>query len=380
MGLVKPPLARVVWRMTVITLMAWLPLLALTALGGRLTSGVKVPFFFDIDVHARLLIALPLLVGAEVAVHRRMRVLILQFVERQIITPVALPKFEGCVQAAIRLRDSAFMELVLLTLVVLGGRVWWTGVLAIPADTWYAAATPNGTTLTPAGYWYEFVSVPVVQFIALRWYYRLFIWGRLLWQVSRLNLRLVPSHPDSCCGLGFLGQISYTVGPFLMAHSVLLAGFIATRILNEGARLPDYTIEIVAVALFLSLLALGPLCVFIPRLLEERHRGQSTPVLWPASMSSGSKRSGWRASGPLTSPWWGAPIFSRSPTWRIASPWFSTSGRSPSAEKHHGLGGVHRVAALAIESHHVLVPGNGDPAPECAVVTSCKSTTETNNT
>ena len=103
---------------------------------------------------------------------------------------------------------------------------------------------------------------------------RLFIWARLLWQVSRLNLRLVPSHPDSCCGLGFLGQISYALGPFLMAHSVLLAGFLANRILNEGARLPDYTIEIVVVSVFLYLLALGPLCVFIPRLLEQRHRGQ----------------------------------------------------------------------------------------------------------
>ena len=64
-GLVKPPLARVAWRMTVITLVAWLPLLVLTALGGRLMSGVRVPFFLDIEVHCRLLVALPLLIGAE---------------------------------------------------------------------------------------------------------------------------------------------------------------------------------------------------------------------------------------------------------------------------------------------------------------------------
>ena len=99
-----------------------------------------------------------------------MRALILQFVERQIITPVAVPEFEGYVQAAIRLRDSTFMELGLLALVVLGGRFWWAGVLAIPADTWFASATPGGTMLTPAGYWYEFVSLTIIQFIALRWY------------------------------------------------------------------------------------------------------------------------------------------------------------------------------------------------------------------
>jgi hypothetical protein len=275
-GLVKPPFDRVAWRMTVITLVAWAPLLLLAVLGGRLLSGVKVPFFFDIEVHARLLVGLPLLIGAEVTIHRRIRVLILQFVERQIITPAVLPKFEGFVQSALRLRDSMFMELGLLALVIVGGRLWWTGALAIPSDTWYALATPGGTVLTPAGYWYEFVSVPITQFIALRWYYRLFVWGRLLWQVSRLDLRLVPSHPDGCCGLGFLGQIAYALGPFLLAHSVLLAGFLANHILNEGAKLPDYTIEIAVVALFLMLLALGPLCVFVPRLLQQRHRGLYT--------------------------------------------------------------------------------------------------------
>jgi hypothetical protein len=275
-GLVKPPFDRTAWRMTVITLVAWAPLLLLTALGGRLVSGVKVPFFYDIEVHVRLLLALPLMIGAEVAIYRRIRMMILQFVERQIITPAALPTFEACVQSALRLRDSVAMESGLMASVIIAGRFWWTGVVAVSSDTWFALATPGGVRLTPAGYWYEFVSLTLMQFIVLRWYYRLFIWGRLLWQVSRLNLRLVPSHPDGCCGLGFLGQITYALGPFLMAHSVLLSGFLANRILNQGARLPDYTIEIVAMALFLCVLALGPLCVFVPRLLEQRHRGLYT--------------------------------------------------------------------------------------------------------
>jgi hypothetical protein len=272
-GLVKPPFDRVAWRMIVITLVAWAPLLLLTALGGRLMNGVKIPFFFDIEVHCRLLVTLPLLVGAEVTIHRRIRLLILQFVDRQIVTSTETSKFEDIVRSALRLRDSMFVELALLAVVVLGGRLFWTSVLAASSDTWYALANPGGAALTPAGYWYESVSVRIVQFVLLRWYYRLFIWGRLLWQVSRMNLRLVPSHPDGCCGLGFLGQITYAVGPFLIANSVLLAGFLANRILNEGARLPDYTIEIVAVALFLCLLALGPLCVFVPRLLQQRQRG-----------------------------------------------------------------------------------------------------------
>ena len=275
-GLVRPPFDRVAARIIVITLFAWVPLLLLTALGGRLTSGVKVPFLYDVEAHCRLLLTLPLLIGAEVTIHRRMRMMILQFVERQIITPSALPKFEGVIGSALRLRNSPVIELGLLALVFVAASFWLKGVLAIQSDTWYAAVTAGEKVLAPAGYWYQFVSLPIFQFIILRWYFRLFIWGRLLWQVSRLELRLVPSHPDGCCGLGFLGGNAFAMGPFLMAHSVLLSGFIANRILYEGTRLPDYRFEIVAVALLLYIVGLGPICVFAPRLLRQRIHGLYT--------------------------------------------------------------------------------------------------------
>jgi hypothetical protein len=245
----------------------------LTALSGRLTSGVKIPFLYDIEAHARLLLALPLLVGAEVIVSRRTCTMLLQFVDRQIVTPDVLPKFEACVESALRLRNSVVIELGLLAGILVGGRFWWKGVLAMPVNTWYATVTAGGNALAPAGYWYVFVALPIIQFIALRWYFRLLIWSRLLWQISRLKLNLVPSHPDGCCGLGFFGSIAFALAPFLFAHSVVLAGYLANRILYQGARLPGQKIEIVAVALFLYLLALGPLCVFVPRLIRQREKG-----------------------------------------------------------------------------------------------------------
>jgi hypothetical protein len=275
-GLVRPPLDRVAGRIIVITLFAWLPLLLLASLGGRLASGVKIPFLYDIEAHCRLLLALPMLIAAEVTIHKRMRMMILQFVERQIITPSALPKFEGVIGSALRLRNSAMIELGLVALVFVAATFWLKGVVAVQSDTWYAAVAAGKKVLAPAGYWYQFVSMPIFQFIVLRWYFRLFIWGRLLWQVSRLDLRLVPSHPDSSCGLGFLGGNPFAMGPFLMAHSVLLSGFLANRILYEGTRLPDYRLEIIAEAVLLYLLALGPVCVFAPRLLRQRLHGLHT--------------------------------------------------------------------------------------------------------
>jgi hypothetical protein len=43
-------------------------------------------------------------------------------------------------------------------------------------------AMPEGSQLhlTIAGYWYAFISIPIFQFILLRWYLRFFIWFQFL--------------------------------------------------------------------------------------------------------------------------------------------------------------------------------------------------------
>jgi hypothetical protein len=64
----------------------WLPLLALSiAEGHAWGDSVKVPFLFDVDVHARFLLALPLLIVAELVVHRRMRLVVGTFVKRGLV-------------------------------------------------------------------------------------------------------------------------------------------------------------------------------------------------------------------------------------------------------------------------------------------------------
>ena len=62
----------------------------------------------------------------------------------------------------------------------------------------------------------------------------------------------------------------FALAPFLLAHSVLIAGYIANRIFYQGARLPDFKLEIAAIAVFLNLIALGPLFIFAFRLNRTR--------------------------------------------------------------------------------------------------------------
>jgi hypothetical protein len=275
-GLIKPPLDRVRGRIAVLTGFAWLPLALLTLLSGRFAGGVQVPFLYDFEVHARLLLSLPLMILAEVIVHARMRAITSQFLERHIVTEEHRAEFAAVVSSAMRLRNSFAAEMILIVVVFAVGPWMWRSTVALHSDTWYATMTGGGTAFNAAGFWYGFVSVPVFQFILLRWYYRIFVWWRFLFQVSRLTLNLVSTHPDRCCGLGFLSNVSFAFGPLLMAHSVLVAGFIANRILHESATLPQYKLELLAMVALLLVVALGPLCVFAPKLNSARLAGLRT--------------------------------------------------------------------------------------------------------
>jgi hypothetical protein len=117
------------------------------------------------------------------------------------------------------------------------------------------------------------VSLPIFQFLLLRWYFRLFIWARFLWQVSRLRLSLIPTHPDRLGGLGFLSNTAYAFEVLLLAHGAMLASQIANRIFFAGARLPDFKLEIAVVAVFLLCLVFGPLLVFAPQLARAKRTG-----------------------------------------------------------------------------------------------------------
>ena len=117
------------------------------------------------------------------------------------------------------------------------------------------------------------MSLPLFQFLLLRWYFRLFIWTRFLWQVSRIELSLVPTHPDRVGGLGFLANTVYAFTPLAVAHGALLAVFIANRIFYLGATLPEFKIEIAVLVIFLMCVVLGLLLVFAPQLAQAKRTG-----------------------------------------------------------------------------------------------------------
>lgn len=262
-------------RVVFFSTVAWLPLLVLSALGGELVEGdAAIPFMRDVDVHVKFLVVVPLLIIAELVVHRFLRPIVAQFLKQGLLSESAKPRFDAAVASALRLRNSLLAEVLLLAFVYgVGILVVWRHYTGLNAITWYATPSAGGTSLTLTGMWYGIVSLPIFQFLALRWIYRLLIWARLLFQISRLDLNLVPTHPDRSGGLGFLSNVLYAFFPLALAFGAVLSGNLASRILYTGAKLPDFKLQIAAAVILLVLIFVGPLLVFGGQIAAVKRKG-----------------------------------------------------------------------------------------------------------
>jgi hypothetical protein len=262
-------------RIVVLTLLAWAPLFLLSAAEGHGWGiSVALPFLRDVETHVRLLLALPLLVVAELVVHRRMRPVVGQFLDRGLIPRAARPQFDAAIASAMRLRNSVLAEVMLIAVVYgVGVLLVWRTQSALDAPTWYRLPVEGTWRPTVAGWWLACVSLPLFQFLLLRWYFRLFVWARFLWQASRIDLALLPTHPDRCGGLGFLAGVVPAFAPVLAAQGVVLAGMIASKIFYAGASLPEFKVELIGIVAVMVFAVLGPLLAFSPKLAAAKRGG-----------------------------------------------------------------------------------------------------------
>lgn len=269
--LAKPPIDLVRRRIIVLSLICWLPPLLLSLLSHTAFGGVKVPFFSDIGAHVRFLCTLPLLIAAEPVVQRRIPIIVGQFFDRNIIANGDRAPFEELIRSVMRLRNSALIEIVLLVLAFAGFWMWhgmWQEYPTLGSSTWYVIETNGRMHFTLAGYWYVLISQPILRFIFFRWCFRLALWYWFLWRVRRFKLHLDFLHPDLAGGLGFLSESTIAFLSILVAQTMIVAGVIADEIYNAGKTLPGFKMEIVAILLFLLLVAFTPLCFFMRQLSQ----------------------------------------------------------------------------------------------------------------
>ncbi len=264
-------------RLTVVLLMAWVPLLPLALLENGAWKNLSLSFLTDASIHLRLLVALPLMLAAEPVAHDWMRTLARRFVEREVVSPAGRPRFEAAVRTAHRLRDSLYPELLIIAVVwILGVAINLSRVRLLEEPTWYLRFRGGANEPSLAGWWAGLISLPLFQLFLLRWYWRWFIWAQFLWRVARVPLRLAATQPDCAGGLGFIGTATEGFWVLLVAHGAIGAAVLAHGISYGGVSVLQYELDVCVLWALVLFWVVAPLLVFAPTLQRTKRAGKSS--------------------------------------------------------------------------------------------------------
>jgi hypothetical protein len=181
------------------------------------------------------------------------------------------PRLRQALISAAWWRDTWIVEaalaLITILLIVEGVRFDLPGTLT----TWRQTADGERTL---AGWWYGLVSLPWFQFLTWRWIARLLIWSQLLWRISRLELHLIPTHPDRAGGLAPLAWPHESLAWFSFAMSAILVGTFAEEVMQGQRDVHDALMPLAVVVLSSTFVAVAPLLLFFPNLFQSKHRGE----------------------------------------------------------------------------------------------------------
>ncbi|MGH6690238.1 MAG: hypothetical protein ACREF4_06130 [Gammaproteobacteria bacterium] len=301
----------IVRRACLVVLAGWVPLLILAAYQSVVLRETGISSFLaDYAVACRSLIAAPLLVLAEWLALPRLKVIAYHFRESGLVSKADDARFAAAWASTLRLRDSITADAVLIALAYAATVALISAVPLAAYPPWHLSMSAGEGAYSPAGWWHALISLPLVLMLLLTWLWRLAVWGRFLFLMSRLNLRLVPAHPDRTAGLRF---VAYSVQAFslvALAIGTIAAGATANRIQNTGAPLESFwliPVELVAgvVAVFA-----GPLLTFFSQLLRAWQRGTLQYSAVAASLGRQFEKKWLRAGAAVDEDALGVPDFS----------------------------------------------------------------------
>ena len=258
-------------RTAILVAAIWLPTVIGAVAENRLFPGESSdPLFRHFGVHARLLVAIPLLIFAEVVMERIVPPIVRQFTWAGLIVGRTQDEFINILRRAEKLRDSIWGKLLV------GGAILSAIIVSlvhpILSDELAWAASGEGADLRIgfAGWWFLYVGRLIFVGLLTLWVWRLFVGWQLVRWISRLDLQLVPSHPDRAGGLGFVQHVSVADAWIVLAISAVLAGRWGHDVLYHGMHTDSLKLLVVAYALLVLLVFLGPLLLFSRNLRRFR--------------------------------------------------------------------------------------------------------------
>jgi hypothetical protein len=275
LGLIRGGDPQVVRRALISVAICWVPLAVLTVLHGDfLRPDHANAFALDFAAHARFLITAPLLILAESLCAPRLAAIVRHFRASGIVPETDGPAYDRAVDSTRRLLRSRRVEILAFVVayaLVAGLTMGGASLGGVPL--WHGTLAGHHPAPTPAGWWGLLVSLPLLLVLQLGWLWRVGLWARFLWLMSRMTLRLVPSHPDHAAGLKFVGYSLEAFVPLAFACGVLTAGLVLNQVVHHGASPAQFRYLALGVAAFAVVLFGSPTLVFVRRLIQEHHRG-----------------------------------------------------------------------------------------------------------
>lgn len=274
-GLIKAGSRSILRRTFAFLSITWVPLAIFALFEGRAigpTPGQS--FLYDFATYARFFLSIPLIFLAEAVVGPRIHAAGLHFVQGGFVRPADIPAVEAAVVRSHEWREAWWPEAVMLAVAVLGA--WFTVESwnnASDAARWSSLTRHDGNGVSLTGLWYHLIAVPLLQFFALRWLWRLGIWVAFLFKMSRLDLNTVATHPDSAGGLAFLGGAHVVMSIFACSIGCILSGYIGFQLVFQGAAIESYKGLLIFYLVLMEMLCLGPLLLFVPLLARARRAG-----------------------------------------------------------------------------------------------------------
>jgi hypothetical protein len=264
---------------------AWGVLVVLALLEGL---GPRILSLSVIGTHVRLLVAIPLFFVCETWWNPVVTAFVREIVQSGVVPVVAIPSLESDVTRANRWTDSWLVEVMCLALVLLSPLA--ARLVHLPGATAVFEAGPANAGMTFAAWWYWIVCLPLFRFLLFRWLFRLAIWGDFLRRLARLDLHLVPTHPDGVAGLGYLEVVHTHFPPLVVAFSAVLSASFAEGISTGTMAFAEVYPATALILILDAVLFLGPLLLFASRLWTCRVEGLRDYMVLASGYVSGFDR------------------------------------------------------------------------------------------
>ncbi|HEY1801564.1 MAG TPA: hypothetical protein VGG46_11580 [Terriglobales bacterium] len=252
-----------------VVIIAWMPALVLSASHGF----AQLKWFLqDIAAQSRFFLVIPLLIVAEPPLVAWLEAVALHFVTENLIKKEDCSHFEIAFSSFKHYKSSFVTHVIILILVyaaIASAASYTRTRVFLP---WcYANAT--GSELSLAGSWYLLVSLPILIWLLLRWIWRQILWAQLLFKISRLELQLIPAHPDLTGGLSFVEASLWGYLPFSLAVGTLVAGGVANHIVHQHQSLFAFKYAPLPTIAAVVIICVGPLLVLVGTLMRAKRRG-----------------------------------------------------------------------------------------------------------